>query len=468
MEIKLVFFGASRNVTGSCYLVEANGFKFLVDCGLYQERDLKKRNWEPFPIAPETIDAVLLTHAHLDHCGRIPKLVKEGFKGKIYCTEATAEIAEIIMLDSAHIQEEDALFKKKRHEREGRTGPFPEIPLYTKDDARESFPLFEPVSYEDQVSIADGIEVMFHDAGHVLGSAMIEICVHQDGEERTLLFSGDVGRENKPILRDPSVFKKIDYVIVESTYGDREHPVVTDIKESLAQAVNTTWEAGGNIIVPSFALERSQELLYYMNELLIADRIPHIMVFLDSPMAIKITEVFKKYTDLYDEKMTELVNNRKSPFSFPGLKMVQTVDESKAINHIRGTVMVIAGSGMLTGGRIKHHLVTNIGRPESTVLFVGYQAKNTLGRIIVDGAAEVRLLGQQYRVRARIQQILGFSSHADRNELLKWLNELTSAPRKVIIVHGESESAESFGKFLKEQTGWKVEVPYYQSEVILD
>ncbi|MFC2034435.1 MBL fold metallo-hydrolase, partial [Chloroflexota bacterium] len=352
--------GAARNVTGSRHLLEANNIRILVDCGLYQERDFRSRNWDPFLIPPDTIDAVLLTHAHLDHCGLLPKLVRDGFKGKVYCTHATAEITKIILLDSAHLQEEDAEFKKRRHKREKRKGPYPEIPLYTTEDAEATFPLFSPVDYGEIVHIGEGIDATFHEVGHVLGSSSIKVTVTQEGERRSVVFSGDVGRWDKPILQDPSVFTEMDYLVIESTYGDRLHDEPPDIGDSLAEIINSTWEAGGNIIVPSFALQRSQEILYYLNELLIENRIPALPVLLDSPMAIKITEVFKRYSELFDKEMAELINIKRSPFDFPGLKMMQTVEESRSINDMPGTKMIIAGSGMCTGGRVKHHLVTNI------------------------------------------------------------------------------------------------------------
>jgi len=466
LQIRLGFYGGAHNVTGSRFLLEANNTRLLVDCGLFQERKFRYRNWEPFSFDPASLDAVLLTHAHVDHCGLIPKLMRDGFRGKIYCTTATADITRIILLDAAHLQEEDAAFKKRRHEREGRKGPYPEVPLYTTEDAEASFPHFSPVDYREVVPVGEGIQATFHDAGHVLGSSMIKITVSQEGETRTLLFSGDVGRWDRPILNDPSMFKEIDYAVVESTYGNRTHDEPPDISDSLAEIINSTYKARGNIIVPSFALQRSQEVLYYMNELLMNDEIPDIPVFLDSPMAIRITEVFKQHRELFDKEMSQLMRERKSPFEFPGLEMLQTANESKALNDIKETVMIIAGSGMCTGGRVKHHLVTNITRPESTILFIGYQAIGTLGRSIVDGAKTVRILGQRYPVRARIAQIHGFSSHADRDELFKWVSGIS--PRRVFVVHGEAKSVEEFGRFLRQRTGWKVSTPMYGESVVLD
>jgi metallo-beta-lactamase family protein len=312
------------------------------------------------------------------------------------------------------------------------------------------------------------MEAIFCDAGHVLGSSVIKVKINQNGDQRTVLFSGDVGRPNRPILHDPAIVNEADYILIESTYGDRVHEDTKDIKNKISEIINSTKKLKGNIIVPSFALERSQEVLYYINQLLIADEIPHLMVFLDSPMAAGITKIFQKHRELFDEEMTELVKNHESPFNFPGLKITGTSAESKAINHIKGTIMVIAGSGMCTGGRIKHHLVNNITRPESTIMFVGYQAMGTLGRRIVDGEKEVRILGQQYPVKARVERIHGFSAHADKEELLHWLSGLKKPPKKLFVVHGEAESSQRFADFITEKTNWPVVVPAYKDEVILD
>jgi len=468
MQIKLKFLGAARNVTGSCYLLQTSQTRLLVDCGLYQERKFRSRNWAPFPVPPDSLDAILLTHAHIDHCGLLPKLVKGGFRGRIYCTAATAEIAKIMLLDSASLQQEDAEFKRKRHQREKRKGPHHELPLYTMEDALATFPLFSPVDYGNPVQIGDDAEATFHDAGHVLGSAMIRVRLSENGEQRTALFSGDVGRWDKPILKDPTLFSEADYVLVESTYGNRLHEDTREIGDRLSEVINTTMMRGGNIIVPSFALERAQELLYYLNKLQIENLIPHLLVFVDSPMAVRVTEVFKNHPELFDKEMADLVRRRKSPFAFSGLKMVSSVGESKAINHVTGTVMVIAGSGMCVGGRVKHHLIANISRGESTILFVGYQAAGTLGRQIIDGAKKVRILGQTHPVRATITQINGFSAHADRSELFRWLSGLKRPPRHLFVTHGEPESAYQFAEFLKEKTGWKISVPGYRDEVCLD
>ena len=469
MLAKLTFLGAARNVTGSSYLLENQDARVLVDCGLYQERKYQKRNWQPLQFDPKSIDAVFLTHAHLDHCGLLPKLVREGYGGKIYCTQATAEIAEIILLDAAQLQEEDAAYKAKRHKREGRRGPYPEKPLYTVEDAQAVQGHFSAVEYLNCVRISSNVEGCYYEAGHVLGAAVININIRRDDKNHRVIFSGDIGEPDRPIINDPTLFHEAEYIVMEATYGDRTHGEheSTDIEKQLRECINRTVSAGGNIVIPSFALERSQELLYHLNELFLRGEIPSLPVFLDSPMAIRITEVFRHHAELYDREMMERLRQGNSFFSFENLKMVQSVEESKAINNMTESCIIIAGSGMVTGGRIKHHIVNNIGRPESMILFVGYQAEGTPGRILLDGAREFRLLGQMHQVRAQIEKIDGFSAHTDRDGLLAWLADIRVPPRCVFITHGEEKAATSFARLLNEKTGWTVKVPEYKDTVKL-
>jgi metallo-beta-lactamase family protein len=449
MDPTIRFLGAAQNVTGSRYLLTAFGKNVLIDCGYYQERNFRLRNWDPFPFPPGRIDCLVLTHAHLDHCGLIPKLVREGFTGDIHCTSATAEIAKIVLLDSAHIQEEDAAFKRLRHKREKRTPEREVVALYTTEDAEASLEYFIPHAYEEPVSLGPDLEVTFHDAGHILGSAMVRFRIGSGGDARYLLFSGDIGRYDKPILQDPTVFEQADTVVMESTYGDRIHEDNADIDTLLADAVNAAKKKGGNLVIPSFAIGRTQEILYRLNELIIADKIPRLMTFVDSPMAVNVTNVFKNHREMFDEETIELLQARHSPFAMPNLKMVQSVQDSKAINHINGTTIIIAASGMCTGGRVKHHLAHNIGRPSSIVLFVGYQASGTLGRIILEGQKdEVRILGTYHRIRAEIRRINGFSAHADQRELLDWVNGVQRGPRRIFVTHGEPEAASTLAGLL--------------------
>ena len=465
MKVRLL--GAVGNVTGSRFLLEGDKSKVLIDCGLFQGRQLRARNWEKFPADPSSIDNVVLTHTHLDHCGYLPKFVREGFNGKIFCTPPTSEIARISLLDSAKLQEEDAKHKKKRHEREGRKGPYPEVPLYTVEDAEKVFPLFENVDYKKQIQVTPEIKATFYDAGHILGAAMIELKFNNNGKEKIAVFSGDIGRWGKPIICDPTTFEKADYVFMETTYGDKLHEKKGPSVEKFQRIIKDTQKRGGNIVIPTFAIERAQELLFYLSNLLREKKIPHLPVFVDSPMAINVTEVFKKYSDYFDEETRALIKSGKSPFIFPSLKTTRSSEESKRINDVKGSSIIMAGSGMCTGGRIKYHLIKNITRPESTVLFVGYQAQGTLGREILERPRQVRILGNKYPVKARIEKINGFSAHADRDELFRWVSGFKEAPKKIFLVHGEKEVTRSFASFLKEKVSSEIIVPEYLQEYIL-
>jgi len=464
MFMKIRFLGATRQVTGSSYFLDGGGVKILVDCGLFQERDYSHRNWEAFPVPPDQIQYLLLTHVHLDHSGLIPKLVKEGFAGDILLTPASKELFPIVILDSARIQEEDAVFKKKRHDEEGRKGPYPEIPLYTVQDAERCFPLLKDVPYEKFIPLNDQIKVCFHDAGHILGSAMIEIIVEDENGSRNIVFSGDIGQWDKPVINNPTVFNRADYVVMESTYGDRNHDNPQDIDDKLSKVVNDTVTAGGNLLIPTFAIERAQELLYRFNRLAHAGRIPYIVTFLDSPMAVEITKVFENSKKYLNKEALELFKDGQSPLDFPGLKLVESVEASKAINLIKGSIIILAGSGMITGGRIKHHLVREIARPESRLLFVGYQAVGTLGRQILDGASPVRIMGQSYPVRMKIEEIDGFSAHAGMDDLHRWLNNFKSPPKHVFLTHGEEKPILSLEDYIHSKGGWEVSAPAYLEE----
>jgi metallo-beta-lactamase family protein len=466
--MKIQFLGAVRQVTGSQHYLEADGVRLLVDCGLFQEREFQSRNWEPSPIRARDLSALLLTHAHLDHCGLTPKLVREGFRGPIHTTAASGDLVEIVLRDSAEIQAEDAAFKQKRHRKEGRQGPFPAQPLYTMKDVDRTIPLLDRVAYNAPVAIGDKVSATFHDAGHILGSAMIELNVASNGTPRKVLFSGDIGQWDRPLMRDPSTFTEADYVVMEATYGDREHPDHGSVEEQLGKVIQSTFEMGGKLIVPVFAIERAQEMLYYLGRLLRAKQIPECTVFLDSPMAADVVEVFRRHRDCFDDAALEIIENGHSPLGFPGLRTIRTAETSKAINKLRGPAIILATSGMCTAGRIKHHLAHHISNPADTVLFVGYQARGTLGRQIVEGNPEVRIHGRKLLVRARVLQIFGFSGHADRTALMRWLGHFQKPPRQLFICHGDEPAALSFAEHVRETLGWNVHVPKYQEAVELD
>ncbi|MHC4383466.1 MAG: MBL fold metallo-hydrolase RNA specificity domain-containing protein [Planctomycetota bacterium] len=465
--MKLRFLGANRQVTGSRYLLEAGGLRLLVDCGLFQQREDAHHNWEPSPVAPGDVDRVLLTHAHLDHSGLLPKFVAEGYTGPVLTTPASMELSQIVLEDAARIQEEDAAYKKRRHEKEGRRGRYPEVPLYTGADAAAALRLFERVSYGEPVALNEHVRAVYHDAGHILGSAMVEVVAREDGNSRRVVFSGDIGPWTRPLSHDPTVFAEADYVVMESTYGDRDHVDAEPIPDALSRIINDVVERGGNVVIPTFAIDRAQTVLFHLGELVRARRIPRLTIFVDSPMAVDVTTLYKGYRHLLDEEAQRLFERGEHPFQFPGLHFVRSRDESRAINSIHGTCVVMAGSGMCTGGRVKHHLRHNISRPESTVLFVGFQARGTLGRQIADGENQVRIHGRRQPVNARIEQLQGLSAHADRTDLMRWLGHFTSPPRRLFLTHGEPQASDALADLVRAQLGWDVQVPEYGASVEL-
>lgn len=465
--MKIHFLGANRQVTGSRYCLETADSKILIDCGMFQERKFVSRNWDKSPIPPDDLDAMLLTHAHLDHCGLIPKLVAEGFDGPIYCTRPTVDLAEVIMRDSAKIQEEDAAYKRKRHKKEGREPKRPVKPLYTDEAVNATLPLLEGVPYDTAWQITDSVSVVFREAGHILGSAMLQLVVTEGESTYQVLFSGDIGQWGKPLIRDPSLFESADYVVMESTYGDRDHKQHGDVETQLCDVINATVERGGNVVIPTFAVERAQELMYFIGRLVHADKIPDLKIFLDSPMAVDVTDIFKQYRECFDQETWEMIVSKQPPLRFPGLHMTRRSSESKAINNEKEPCIIMASAGMCTAGRVKHHLRKNIWRPESTILFVGYQAHGTLGRQIRDGNSTVRIHGRNYDVKAQVAQIYGFSGHADRETLLRWIGNLKSAPKQIFLAHGEEDAANSLAAEIKKRQGWEVSVPAYQEVVEL-
>lgn len=465
--MRIHFLGANRQVTGSRYLLESRQTSVMIDCGLFQERCFQERNWADPPVDPGRVDALLLTHGHLDHCGLIPKFVREGYANPIYSTPPSLELAKIVLEDSGHIQEEDAAYKKRRHQREGRQGAHPVVPLYTAKEAQASFRGFRHVLYDRPQKLNDHLEVTYRDAGHILGSALLEVKVREGDHERTIVFSGDLGQRHRILMHDPTYVERADYVVLESTYGDRNHTGGSDLPAQFARIINDTVARGGNVVIPTFAIDRAQEILYYLSVLAGEDRIPRLTVFLDSPMAINVTEIYKEYKYLLDEQTQAMLEQGRHPFQFEGLHFVRSANESRAINAIRGSCIILAGSGMCTGGRIKHHLRHNISRPESTLLFVGYQAEDTLGRHIVDGEDPVRIHGKWYPVKAKIEQISGLSAHADHDDLMDWVDHFSAPPKRIFLTHGEVKAAEHLARSITDRHGYAVEVPAYEQVVEL-
>lgn len=440
--MKISFHGADRDVTGSCHLVECAGRRVLIDCGMFQGgRELDEENAEPFGFEPSGIDVLLLTHAHLDHCGRIPLLVERGFRGEIITTAATRELARLVMLDAAHLHEEEAAH---RHRHAGRKVK----PLYTTLDALNALDTFgRTASYGQPIDVVPGVRATFLDAGHILGSASIYLELEAQGQRRTLAFSGDLGNAGRPLLRTPVVPPQCDAVVMETTYGDRQHKPLAPSVEELYDAITDTFARGGNVVIPTFALERAQEILYFLRVGTDSGRLPRSMqVFLDSPMAISATRIFEHHPECYNREVRELFQEHRDPLELPNLHFTRSAEQSMAINRLAGGAVIMAGAGMCTGGRVRHHLRHNLWRHEASVIFVGYAARGTLARRIIDGAKRVHLFGEELPVHARIHTINGFSAHAGQSELLDWHRRIQ--PRQTYLVHGEAETMQTFAALL--------------------
>ena len=462
--MRVTFLGGAEIVTGSCFLIETEQKKFLVDCGLFQGKEEELNN-KPFDFDVKDIDFVVLTHAHIDHSGRIPMLVKEGFKGPIYATKATTDLCAILLPDSGHIQEMECEWQNRKRLRAGK-----ELvkPLYTAEDAKQSLKFFKYVFYGDLLNIDGDISLRFSDAGHILGSSIVEIWVKDRKDIIKLVFSGDLGQNDQPILNDPKIIREADYLFIESTYGNRLHESFDARVGKLHSIIDNTVKRGGNVVIPSFAVGRTQELLYHLNGLKENGNLKGVKVFIDSPLAISATKIFMDNPQCYDDETVKLLKSGDNPFEFDELYFTKTAEESMEINKIKEGAVIISASGMCDAGRIKHHLKYNLWRPESSVVFVGYQAQGTIGRLIEDGAKKVKILGDEIGVLAEIHRIEGFSGHADRDGLLKWLEGFETKPKKVFMVHGEKDAAEEFAGYVKQKLGMETVVPRIGETVDID
>ncbi|WP_026966841.1 MBL fold metallo-hydrolase RNA specificity domain-containing protein [Algoriphagus terrigena] len=462
MNVTAKFLGGAGAVTGSKYLIELGDFEFLVDCGLFQgPKEWRERNWDDFPTALAQLEAVVLTHAHLDHIGYLPKLVKQGYSGPIYCTEATAELAKILLLDSGKLQEEEAEFARKkgysRHE-------IPQ-PLYTMEDAEAVFPLLVPQAFDKPVSIHPGVDLTYFHAGHILGAAIVKIVFKGDSQTKKLIFSGDIGRFNDPLLFPPTLIPKADILWIESTYGDRNSPPGKP-EDELALAIRETFDRGGLVVIPAFAVGRTQLLLYHLYMLMEKGKIPKTRVYLDSPMAIEAT---KLYLDFHmDHRLSAMLEDgQEHAFNHPQLHYVQKQEQSMALNEFHGRAIIISASGMATGGRVLHHLFHRVPDERNGVIIVGYQAEGTRGRRLLDGEPTLKIYGTEVPVKAKIYHIEGLSAHADQSELMAWAEGFTDNPKRVFVVHGEKESAEALAFKLKDELGWNTVIPQYLESFVL-
>lgn len=461
MNVKVRFLGGAGSVTGSKYLISANGFTFLFDCGLFQGlKELRLRNWDEFPADPKSIDAIVISHAHIDHSGFLPKLVRDGYSGPIYCTPPTAELMELLLLDSAKLQEEEAAFARKK----GYSKHQDPKALYTVEDAKTTFPLFKTVDLDKKFSLHEGIDVVFREAGHLLGSAITEIDFTGERMTKRVVFSGDLGRYNQPILRNPAEVKKADILFIESTYGDTDNPAV-DPEAELERIVNEAFDRGGVLLIPAFAVGRTQSLLYYLRKMMAEDRIPDVPVYVDSPMAISATYLFYKYPKYH--KLEVSTKDLARDVETNMLVFVKTGEHSKTLNNIKSRAIIISASGMMTGGRILHHMYNRLPNAQDTILISGYQAEGTRGRDLMDGAQTIKIYGEEVPVRCRVEHMTSLSGHADRAELFQWMSNITDSPKLTLCVHGEGEKIQRYARAIHDRLGWKVIVPQYLESVEL-
>lgn len=464
--MKIRFLGAAQTVTGSCHMMETDTARFAVDCGMHQgNNEIEKRNESSELYDPATVDFFLITHAHIDHCGLLPRMVRMGFKGTIYCTIPTKDLLEIMLLDSAHIQEMEAEWISRKRKRRGRDAV---EPLYDKDDVAKTLKLVKTIDYKEPFEPAEGLTVNYLDAGHILGSATIEICAKNSDGELKAVFSGDLGRPEQLIVADPTFVEQADYLFVESTYGDREHKSEADSIAELAEAIAHSYERGGKVIIPAFALERTQQVIYTLYLLEKKGKLPADMpVYLDSPLAIKATRIFRQHPEYFDDETQALLDAGEDPLSLANLKFSESTKESIAINNEKGPAVIISASGMATAGRVKHHLKHNIWKESTSVVITGYQAVGTTGRRIVDGYETVRLFGEELAIKARVFTIGGFSAHAGRSDLMEWIGCFKNPKLKVFLIHGEIGAQQKLAELIKEQFGFDVHIPAYLEECVL-